>query len=162
MKALTSEQLQSRKEQALRFTRDVLGDSDRAQENENESLEDYATRREIKITNPLIRRKGIMARVKTKAELEAEIEELQAEDQELQDHLDAVADIVSPIDEGEDEGDEETGEAMRRNAHIDLRSPRSRREHPHPTNPFPKRSNTMGRIIISARGGMVESSLFTE
>jgi hypothetical protein len=107
VKALTSEQLQSRKEQALRFTRDVLGDSDRAQENENESLEDYATRREIKITNPLIRRKGIMARVKTKAELEAEIEELQAEDQELQDHLDAVADIVSPIDEGEDEGDEE-------------------------------------------------------
>ena len=108
VKALTSEQLQTRKEQAVRFTRDVLGDADRAEEIENESLEDYATRRKIQITNPQIRRTAIMPRGKTKAELEAEIAELQEENQELQDQLDAVADIVSP-DDG-DEDDDETGD----------------------------------------------------
>lgn len=92
----------------MRFTRDVLNDPERADEIEDERLEDYAERRKIQITNPQIRRAVIMPRGKTKAELEAEIEELQAENQELQDQLDAVADIVSPDDgdEGEDDDDE--------------------------------------------------------
>ena len=42
LKSLTREQLQSRKEQAVRFTRDVPGDPDRAEEIADESLEDYA------------------------------------------------------------------------------------------------------------------------
>ena len=87
MKAVTRDQLQSRKEQAVRFTRDVLGDPERAEEIADESLDDYADRRKIQITNPTIRRTAIMARGKTKAELEADIEELQAENQELQDQL---------------------------------------------------------------------------
>ena len=107
MKALTREQLQSRKEQAVRFTRDVLGEPDRAEEIEDESLDDYAERRKIQITNPSIRRTAIMAQGKTKAELESEIADLQEENQELQDQLDAVADIVSPDDGDEDDDDDD-------------------------------------------------------
>ena len=106
MKSFTREQLQSRKEQAVRFTRDVLGDPDRAEEIADEGLEDYAERRKIQITNPSKRRTAIMPRSKTKADLEAEISDLQDENQELQDQLDAIADIVAP----EEEEDEENGE----------------------------------------------------
>jgi hypothetical protein len=52
MKSLTREQLQARKEQAVRFTRDVLGDSERAEEIADESLEDYAERRRIQRVLP--------------------------------------------------------------------------------------------------------------
>ncbi len=45
VKALTRDQLQSREEQAVRFVRDVLGDADWAEEIADESLEDYAARR---------------------------------------------------------------------------------------------------------------------
>jgi hypothetical protein len=40
-KFLTREQLEGRKEKAVRFTRDVVGDPDRADEIAEESLEDY-------------------------------------------------------------------------------------------------------------------------
>jgi hypothetical protein len=107
---LTRDQLQARKEKAVRFTRDVLSDPDRAEEIEEENLEDYAARRRIQIINPLKGRNGIMARGKTKADLEQEIADLQQENQELQDQLDAVADIVSPEPEAEEEDDFEDSE----------------------------------------------------
>jgi hypothetical protein len=84
------------KDKAVRFTRDVLGDSARAAEIEEESLEDYAETRSIHIINPT--RRNRMARGKTKADLEQEIASLQEENQELQDQLAAVADIVAPDD----------------------------------------------------------------
>jgi hypothetical protein len=102
---LTRDQLQARKEKAVRFTRDVLGDLDRAEEIEEESLEDYAERRKIQIINPK-RRHGIMARGKSKADLEQEIADLHEENQELQDQLAAVADIVAPDDEETEDDDE--------------------------------------------------------
>ena len=49
MKVLTSDQLESRMERAVRFTRDILGDPDRADEIADESLEDYAERRKLQI-----------------------------------------------------------------------------------------------------------------
>lgn len=104
MKVLTREQLQGRKEKAVRFVRDVLGDQDRAEEIEGESLDDYAARRKIQITNPSKRRDAIMA---TKQELEDRIDELEQENQELQDQLDAVADIVTPEDEDDGDNDDE-------------------------------------------------------
>ena len=110
MKYLTRDQLQSRKEQAVRFVRDVLGDPDRADEIADESLENYAQRRKIQITNPSKRRNAIMATTKSKADLQAEIADLKEENEELQDQLDTIADIVAPADEDEDEngdGDEE-------------------------------------------------------
>jgi hypothetical protein len=103
VKPLARDQLQSRKKQAVRFTRDVLDDPDRAEEIADESLEDYAERRKIQITNPSNRRNAIMARSKSKAELEAENADLKDENAELQDQLDTIADIVAPADEDEDE-----------------------------------------------------------
>jgi hypothetical protein len=107
VKALTRNQLESRKEKAVRFTRDVLGDQDRADEIADESVEDYAERRKIQITNPSKRRNAIMARTKTKAELEAEVADLQDENQELQDQLDTIADIVAPPEDEDDNGDDD-------------------------------------------------------
>lgn len=51
MKTLTRKQLESRKSKAVRFTRDVLDDPERAAEIEDEPLEDYAARRHFKIGN---------------------------------------------------------------------------------------------------------------
>ncbi len=45
MKVLSLEQLEKAKEKAVRFVRDVLDDPDRANEIEDELLEDYAERR---------------------------------------------------------------------------------------------------------------------
>jgi hypothetical protein len=102
---LTGAQLESRKEKAARFTRDVLGDPDRAEEIADESLEDYTERRKIQITNPSKRRNAIMATTKSKAELESEIADLKEENEELQEQLDTIADIVAPPDEDEDDND---------------------------------------------------------
>ena len=52
MKSLTREQVEGRKEKAVRFVRDVLDDPDRADEIEDESVEDYAERRKFQIINP--------------------------------------------------------------------------------------------------------------
>jgi len=51
-KALTRAQVESRKAQAVRFTRAVVGDPGRADEIEDESLESYAERRKLKLENP--------------------------------------------------------------------------------------------------------------
>jgi len=81
MKSLTRQQLEKRKTQAVRFVRDVLGDEDRAAEIEDESLEEYAERRRVQLTNP----KG--ARHMTapnRRELLERIDELETENEELQ------------------------------------------------------------------------------
>ena len=125
-KALTRDQLQSRKEKAVRFVFNVLNDSERAEEIEDESLEDYATRRKIEIVgNPS---GGKMSRIKAfnprpmlnpqrqvkeknpqagRSELLARIRELQQENDQLQDTLDKVADLAAaPEDERDEDQDE--------------------------------------------------------
>jgi hypothetical protein len=109
VKSLTRAQLESRKEKAVRFTRDVLDDPDRADEIADESLGDYAERRGIQVTNPPKRRNAIMATTKSKADLEAEIDDLKDENAELQDQLDTIADIVAPADEDGDDDDDDGG-----------------------------------------------------
>ena len=101
MKTLTRKQLESRKAKAARFTRDVLDDPDRADEIEDESLEDYAEHRRIKIQNP----KGVthMA-IRSRKELLDRIEELETENEDLQTRLDEIKDIIG------DEEEEESGE----------------------------------------------------
>jgi hypothetical protein len=71
-KTLTREKLQSRKDQAVRFTRDVVGDPDRAAEIQDESLEDYAQRRGIQLSNPWSSRTAMATR-KTIADYRAEL-----------------------------------------------------------------------------------------
>ena len=101
MKTLTRKQLEARKARAVRFTRDVLDDPDRAAEIEDESLESYAERRHIQIRNP----KGArpMA-VPTRRELTDRIKELESENEDLQAQIDEIADIVAP-EEDEEEGE---------------------------------------------------------
>lgn len=99
-KVLTRKQVESRKEKAARFVRDVLEDPDRADEIEDESLEEYAERRKITIVNP-----G-RERMATKDDLKERIRELEEENNELQDQLDNIADIAAPIEE-EDEEEED-------------------------------------------------------
>jgi len=106
---LTRDQVESRKEKAVRFVRDVLGDSDRADEIEGESVDAYAERRRIAIVNP--RGGMVMAkRTETREELKERIRELEGENESLQDQLDAIADIVVPAEEEDAEGDEEDEE----------------------------------------------------
>jgi hypothetical protein len=110
VKSLTREQLQSRKDKAVRFVRDVLDDPERASEIEDEDLEDYADRRHIELINP--RRTKSMANGgngRTKQDLMDEIADLQAENQDLQDQLDAIVDIVSPEEEDEEDDDDDMG-----------------------------------------------------
>ena len=107
MKAFTREQLQSRKERAVRFVRDVLGDDDKADDIEDESLEDYAEHRHIKIANP----KGVTRMAApTRQQLLDRVEELETENEDLQSRLDEIADIIgddededTDTDEGEDD-----------------------------------------------------------
>jgi hypothetical protein len=107
MKTLTRKQLEGRKAQAVRFARDVLGDPDRAEEIEDESLHDYAERRRIKLTNPKgVRRMAVQSR----RELLERIDELETENEELQDQLDQIADIVVPTEEDEEGSDDDQGE----------------------------------------------------
>jgi hypothetical protein len=110
-KALTREQLQRRKGQAVRFNRDTLGGGGRAEEIASESLKDYAQRRGIQ--NP--RRGHVMAR-KTIADyreeledLKGQVQDLEEENETLQTQLDRVAAIAGGEDEDEDadSGDEE-------------------------------------------------------
>lgn len=101
MKRLTRKQVQGRKEKAVRFVEDLLGDPDRADEIADESLEHYAARRRIEIINPKGRK--LMA---TKQQLEHQIRDLEDENQDLQERLDEILDIVAPEEEEEEEGEE--------------------------------------------------------
>ncbi len=100
----------------MRFVRDVLDDSERADEIEDEGLEEYAARRKFRIVgkNP----QGANA-MPTKEALMQRIKELEGENDDLQDQLDQVADIVAPPDDDQDDngdngddagGDDDSGE----------------------------------------------------
>ena len=104
MKTLTRKQLESRKAQAVRFTRNVLEDDDRANEIEDESLEDYAEDRHIKLSNP---RGARNMAAQTRRELLDRIQELEAENEDLQSRLDEISDIVTGNDDAEEESEEE-------------------------------------------------------
>ena len=58
---MTYAQVEARKEKAVRFLRDVVGDDDRADEVEDESVEDYATRKRLVIENTAQRRVNTVA-----------------------------------------------------------------------------------------------------
>jgi hypothetical protein len=108
MKSLTRQQLERRKAQAVRFTRDIREDDDRADEIEDESLEDYAQERHIKLSNPKGARK--MA-VQTRRELLDRISELESENEDLQSRLDEISDIIGDNDDSQDtDGDAENEE----------------------------------------------------
>jgi hypothetical protein len=120
-KILTRAQAQSRKDAAVRFAENVLDDSDKADDIESESLDDWVARKRITLIHPRrgpgtadnpAKRSPKMANgngdPRTKAELLDEIDQLHQENADLQDQLDAIADIVAPSDNtGDDEGDDD-------------------------------------------------------
>ncbi len=80
MKPLTRHELEKRKAQAVRFVRDVLDDRGKADEIEDESLEEYAEHRRIRLSN----RKGVpRIAIQTRRELLERIHELETENEEL-------------------------------------------------------------------------------
>ena len=100
---------------AVRFVGDVLGDDDRADEIEEESPEEYAERKQIRIaTNPPPRKRvdtmpqRTKASLPTRTELQDRIEELEAENEELHEKLDSIAEV---LDDESEEGDEDGEEA---------------------------------------------------
>jgi predicted RNase H-like nuclease (RuvC/YqgF family) len=110
-KTLTRQQLQSRKDKAVRFTRDVAGDPDRADEIEGESLDDYAQRRRIQLMNA--GRRSQMAKKSVEdyraevTDLKQQIRDLEDENQTLNDKLDNIAEVLEPEDQAEDDGDDD-------------------------------------------------------
>jgi hypothetical protein len=108
---VTREKVQAKKDKAARFVRDVLDDPDRAGEIEDESIEDYAARKKIKITNSRRNRAMANGDTRTKADLLDEIDDLTQQVQDLQDQVEAVADIVAPEDEDtDDDTDDDDGD----------------------------------------------------
>jgi hypothetical protein len=115
------------KKRAVSFTRSVLEDDDRADEIEEESLQDYAERKGITIVeNPgPVKEKSKMAQAgrlktmagNTKAELEEMLDQVctLASDaldpastrKQLVEALQGIYDIVGPEDEDEEDDDEE-------------------------------------------------------
>jgi hypothetical protein len=104
MKSLTRKQLETRKAQAVRFSRDVLGDDNRADEIEEESMEEYADRRHIQIVNPKGARK---MPVQTRRELIERVKELEVENENLQDRLQEISDLAAEEEGEEDDRGEE-------------------------------------------------------
>lgn len=120
MKAKTINQIESMRQKAVRFLRDVVGDPDKAEEFEAMSPSDYAEHKKIRmIENPASQSNRrstttTMAR-KTYADLQAEVKDLKEENADLSDRMDTILDIVSPQeddddDETEDDEDDDEGE----------------------------------------------------
>lgn len=102
MKTLTRKQLESRKLRAVRFARDVREDDELADQIADESLEEYAQHRHIKVVNP---RGGRTMPIPTRRELLDRIQELEEENEELQEKVESIAEIVGEDEEG-DQGNE--------------------------------------------------------
>ncbi len=119
MTSKTFDQVEATKRKAVRFVRDVLGDPERADEIEDESVESYAERKNIHIENPKGGRSTNMAGTATKAELEevlAQVEDVLGDAldpkltrEEVVEKVEQAYDLLEGEEEGEPEA-EETGE----------------------------------------------------
>jgi hypothetical protein len=118
VKRLTREQVQSRKDKAVRFVRDVLDDPDRAEEIDHESVRDYSSRRGFTITNPKSQECALPSAKAEVTELEGVLGEVQdlleeayapeATREELAEAIGNALDVIEG--EGEEEAEEEQGE----------------------------------------------------
>ena len=103
---LTREQVAGRKAKAARFLRDVLDDSDRADEVEAESIEDYAARRHFVLTNP--QRKEVKP-MPQREKLQDVLDDRDTLLDKLEGVRDEIDDILGEYD-GDDEDSEDDGE----------------------------------------------------
>ncbi|MBZ5636283.1 MAG: hypothetical protein LAO55_24415 [Acidobacteriia bacterium] len=109
MKTKTLDQVVAMQAKAVRFLQDVVGDTDRADEIESMSPEEYAEHKRVQIENPAVTnretRRTPMATKATRAELEDRVAELEEENSVLNDKLDSIEEIVGS-DEDEDLDDD--------------------------------------------------------
>jgi hypothetical protein len=103
VKQYTADQVQAKKDKAVQFLRDVVGDDEKADEFEDMDLDEYAQGKHIQIINPGRNRRMAngTSDPRTKQELLDEIDDLQSQ-------LDAISDIINPPDD-EDEDDDDDG-----------------------------------------------------
>ena len=72
------------------------------------STREYAAEKGFEIVeNPTRRNRRMARRIKSRAELEAEVEALQTENEDLQGQLDDISDILGSDEEEEEEGTDE-------------------------------------------------------
>ena len=110
MKQLTREQALSKKDRAVQFLRDIVGDDAKADEFDDMDVEDYAAHKHFEIINP--RRDAMPGGnggndPRSKTELLDTIDDLEQQVDDLQAALDAVYDIVRPEDGEDDGGDDD-------------------------------------------------------
>ena len=110
-KVMTPQQAGTSKARAERFVRTVLGNDEHADAIADESLEDWADRKKVRIVenprcvSPQIIEKG--GNMPTKEALQQRVKELEEENDDLQDQLDQIADIAAPPDEDDEDADGE-------------------------------------------------------
>jgi len=124
---VTLEQIEARKQKAAAFARNVLEDDDLADDLEDESAQDYAERKRLKISNSLQRRQTTMANgnggnAMTKAELEdcldrateilTEAYAPEASREELATAVGEALDALAGGDEDEDSDGDEDGDGQ--------------------------------------------------
>ena len=106
LKVMTSGRAEIAKERAARFVRDVLGDEERAAAIEEEPLQEWAERRNIRVENPFA---GNMKRgfrpMPTKLELERRVAELEDELEGYEDRENQMLELLGV--DGEDDGSAE-------------------------------------------------------
>ena len=95
----TYDQAEAKRQKAVRFLRDVVGDDERAEKFDGMDTETYAVHKGLTLINPSPKRSHTM----TKLQLEKEVRALRAENEELAEQLDSIAAIVAPDDEDDDE-----------------------------------------------------------
>jgi hypothetical protein len=115
MSKKTLDQVEAMQEKAVRFVTNVLQDSDKAEEIESLTPEEYAERKRVEIIdNPNPRRRKNTMAPQTRAQLQERIDELEEEkaelaeeNEELQDTLDKIADLSLPDEDDEDDEDDD-------------------------------------------------------
>ncbi len=108
MKTKTRKQVETAKRRAVVFTNTVLKDYGRADEIAEESIEDYARRKRIRITNPLQPQPtGRAKTMATKQDLEQELNDAYERIDALESYIAQGADLLPEEDEETDEEDDE-------------------------------------------------------
>ena len=109
MKQLTHEQVEAKKDKAVRFAENFSDDPAKADDIDDEDLESWAERHRIQIINSN-RRNRNMADTRTRQDLLDQISDLQDENDSLQDQLDAISDILGGDGDDDDSDDDDNGQ----------------------------------------------------
>lgn len=102
-KLMTPSEAETSKRRAELFVRNVLADDARADEIEDEIVEDYAERKGITLVEENPHPKGTTMQNMTKAEMADRIDELEAELEEAHEKLSSIGEILDDSEEPEDD-----------------------------------------------------------